>query len=73
VPHIAEEFKQAEYLDYYDWQWLKSELAKYPANESVLSLPALTAPGPQATQIPSGTQRKIDGRGKYSSSHGSSR
>jgi molybdenum cofactor biosynthesis enzyme MoaA len=41
MPHIAEEFKQAEYLDYYDWQWLKSELAKYPANEVVLSLPPL--------------------------------
>jgi len=45
MPHIAEEFKQAEYLDYYDWQWLKSELAKYPANEVGLALPPqLTAP-----------------------------
>ena len=46
-PHIPAEFKAAEYLAEDEWKWLQAELARYTADEVVLSLPTkLVAPTP---------------------------
>jgi hypothetical protein len=50
-PHIPTEFKAAEYLDEDEWKWLQAELARYTADQVVLSLPsALVPPTPIAVK-----------------------
>jgi hypothetical protein len=40
VPYIPQEFRDAEFLEHHEWAWLQSALAKYPAHEVSLVLPA---------------------------------
>ncbi|MCW3476202.1 radical SAM protein [Limobrevibacterium gyesilva] len=51
VPHIEQEFRDAEFLDRADWLWLQAALARYAPHEVSLVLPpdfAAVAPAPDA-------------------------
>jgi hypothetical protein len=56
MPHIDPAFKQAEFLDYHDWQWLKAQLAHYPTHEVNLSLPPGLLPPLDVSAISNGAQ-----------------
>jgi len=44
VPHITDEFRQAEYISDADWDWLAAQVAHHPAHKvQVIRPPAVTA------------------------------